>query len=117
MAAEAFIEHNQGRTLGLEGEWLGDFTDRTIEMMGDAHPQVVAEKDRIDRWVRAEEESFGRTLDRGTALLEQIVDQALADKNSWISAGDAFKLHDSFYPGFQPIRTAGISRLIFFCCR
>jgi alanyl-tRNA synthetase len=86
----------QGKALGLEGNWLGEFTDRTIEMMGDAHPQVAAERERIDRWVRAEEESFGRTLDRGTALLEEIVVQALADKNSWISAEDAFRLHDTF---------------------
>ncbi|MBN8866875.1 MAG: alanine--tRNA ligase [Solirubrobacterales bacterium] len=86
----------QGRALGFEGSWLGDFTDRTIEMMGDAHPQVAAERERIDRWVRAEEESFGRTLDRGTALLEEIVEKALADSNSWISAEDAFKLHDTF---------------------
>lgn len=86
----------QGRTLGFEGQWLRDFTDLTIEMMGDAHPQVVAEQDRIDRWVRAEEESFGKTLDRGTALLEQIVEEALASSNSWISASDAFKLHDTF---------------------
>ena len=86
----------RGKALGLEGSWLSDFTDRTIEMMGDAHPQVVAEKDRIDRWVRAEEESFGRTLDRGTALLEELVDRALTEKNSWISAEDAFRLHDTF---------------------
>lgn len=86
----------QGRTLGLGGSWLKDFTDRTIEMMGDAHPQVVAEKERIDRWVRAEEESFGRTLDRGTALLEEIVAEALEQKNSWIRAEDAFRLHDTF---------------------
>jgi len=87
---------HQGRTLGFEGNWLQEFTDRTVEMMGDAHPQLVAEKDRIDRWVRAEEESFGRTLDRGTALLDQLVEKAIAEKQSWISAGDAFQLHDTF---------------------
>ena len=86
----------RGRAIGLEGSWLGDFTDLTVEMMGDAHPQVAAERDRIDRWVRAEEESFGRTLDRGTALLEELVDEALSEKNSWISADDAFRLHDTF---------------------
>ncbi len=86
----------QGRVLGFEGDWLNDFTDRTIEMMGDAHPQLHAEKDRIERWVRAEEESFGRTLDRGTALLDQLVDKAVAEKQSWISAADAFQLHDTF---------------------
>ncbi|MDQ2700638.1 MAG: alanine--tRNA ligase [Actinomycetota bacterium] len=86
----------QGRSLGFEGNWLTEFTDRTVEMMGDAHPQLVAEKERIDRWVKAEEESFGRTLDRGTALLDQLVEKALAEKQSWISAEDAFQLHDTF---------------------
>ncbi|MCO5316372.1 MAG: alanine--tRNA ligase [Solirubrobacterales bacterium] len=86
----------QGRTLGLEGNWLGEFTDRTIEMMGDAHPGLRGEREAIDRWVSAEEESFGRTLDRGTALLEEIVENALAGKHSWIAADDAFRLHDTF---------------------
>ncbi|MCB0827825.1 MAG: alanine--tRNA ligase [Solirubrobacterales bacterium] len=86
----------QGRTLGLEGSWLGEFTDRTIEIMSGAYPAVAAERDRVDRWVGTEEESFGRTLDRGTALLEQLVERAIAAKNSWISADDAFKLHDTF---------------------
>ncbi|MBK5232825.1 MAG: alanine--tRNA ligase [Thermoleophilia bacterium] len=86
----------QGRVLGFEGDWLNDFTDRTIEMMGDAHPQLHAEKDRIERWVRAEEESFGRTLNRGTALLDQLVEKAIAEKQSWISAADAFQLHDTY---------------------
>ncbi len=87
---------HQGRTLGFEGNWLQEFTDLTVEMMGDAHPQLKAEKERIDRWVRAEEESFGRTLDRGTALLDQLVESAIEQKQSWISAADAFQLHDTY---------------------
>jgi len=87
---------HQGRTLGFEGNWLQEFTDLAVGMMGGAHPQLVAAKERIDRWVRAEEESFGRTLDRGTALLDQLVEKALADKQAWISAADAFQLHDTF---------------------
>jgi alanyl-tRNA synthetase len=86
----------QGRALGFEGNWLGEFTDRTVEIMGSAHPQLAAGKQRIDRWVKAEEESFGRTLDRGTALLDELVVQALEQHQSWISAEDAFRLHDTF---------------------
>ena len=86
----------QGRTLGFESGWLSEFTDRTVEMMASAHPQLAAEKDRIDRWVRVEEESFGRTLDRGTTLLNGIVDKAIEEKNAWISPEDAFQLHDTF---------------------
>ncbi len=86
----------QGRTLGLEGSWLGDFTELTIEMMGDAHPVLRSEKAQIAGWVAAEEESFSRTLERGSVLLDELVEQALAAKSAWISAGDAFRLHDTF---------------------
>ncbi len=86
----------QGRNLGFEGSWLGRFTGRTIEIMGDAHPVVASGREKIDRWVRSEEESFGRTLDRGMVLLEQIVEKSLASSNSWVSADDAFQLHDTY---------------------
>ena len=37
--------------------------------MGEAYPELVAERETIARWVGDEEESFGRTLERGTELL------------------------------------------------
>jgi alanyl-tRNA synthetase len=86
----------QGRTLGLEAPWLGRFAERTIEVMGDAYPGLAAERETIARWVGDEEESFGRTLERGTELLEQLVAEAKESGTPWIEAADAFKLHDTF---------------------
>jgi len=86
----------QGRTLGLEAPWLGRFAERTIELMGDAYPELVAERETIARWVGDEEESFGRTLERGTELLERLVAEAKDAGTSWIDAADAFQLHDTF---------------------
>jgi alanyl-tRNA synthetase len=86
----------QGRTLGLESPWLGRFAERTIELMGEAYPELVAERETIARWVRDEEESFGRTLDRGTELLERLVAEAKEQGTSWIDAAEAFKLHDTY---------------------
>ena len=86
----------QGRSLGLEAPWLGRFAERTIELMGDAYPELVAERETIRRWVGDEEESFGRTLERGTELLERLVAEAKASETSWIEAADAFKLHDTY---------------------
>ena len=86
----------QGRTLGLEAPWLGRFAERTIETMGGAYPELEAERATIARWVGDEEESFGRTLERGTELLEQLVADAKQAGTSWIDAADAFKLHDTY---------------------
>src|SRR4029079_11371726 len=43
-----------------------------------------------------EEESFGRTLERGSELLERLIAEARAAETSWIDAADAFKLHDTY---------------------
>ena len=59
----------QGRVLGLEPPFLGRFAERAIELMADAYPHLAAEYGTILRWVGDEEQSFGRTLDRGTELL------------------------------------------------
>jgi alanyl-tRNA synthetase len=86
----------QGRTLGLEAPWLGRFAERTIEIMGGTYPELIAERDTIARWVGDEEESFGRTLERGTELLERLIAEAQESSTSWIDAADAFKLHDTY---------------------
>jgi alanyl-tRNA synthetase len=86
----------QGRTLGLEAPWLGRFAERAIEVMGEAYPELAAERETIARWVGDEEESFGRTLERGTELLERLVAEAKESETSWVEAADAFKLHDTF---------------------
>jgi len=86
----------QGRTLGLESPWLGRFAERTIEIMGEAYPELATERATIERWVGDEEESFGRTLERGSELLERLVGEAEQSGTSWIDAADAFKLHDTY---------------------
>ncbi len=86
----------QGRTLGLEGSWLGLFAERTIEMMSNAHPELAERRESIMRWIAAEEESFGRALDRGSELLAGLVAEAKEQRTSWIDAEDAFKLHDTY---------------------
>ncbi len=86
----------QGRTLGLEAPWLGRFAERTIEIMSGVYPELAAERETIARWVGDEEESFGRTLERGTELLERLTAEAKEAGTSWIDAADAFKLHDTY---------------------
>jgi alanyl-tRNA synthetase len=86
----------QGRTLGLESPWLDAFAERTIEMMSGAYPELAEQRETILRWIGDEEESFGRALDRGTELLGRLVTDAKEQETSWISAEDAFQLHDTY---------------------
>src|SRR5918995_1078793 len=86
----------QGRVLGLEPPYLGRFAERVIEDMGGVYPHLVQHRDTILRWVSDEEESFGRTLARGTALLHELVEDAARQGTSWVDAAEAFKLHDTY---------------------
>ena len=87
---------HQGRVLGLEAPYLGQFAGRAIEIAADAHPHLTQNRDTIMRWVDDEEESFGRTLDRGTERLNHLIDEAKESSTSWVDASEAFKLHDTY---------------------
>ncbi len=86
----------QGRVLGLQPPFFGRFADKVIELMSGAYPQLEAERATIMRWVDDEEESFGRTLDRGTELLAKLIAEAKEAGSAWIDAAAAFQLHDTF---------------------
>ncbi len=87
---------HQGRVLGIAEGFLPKLMERAVEVMGDAYPELREEWPNIERWARAEEEGFGRTLAQGERLLAELADAARAEGTSWISAEDAFKLHDTY---------------------
>ena len=86
----------QGRAIDLETPFMAKFAERALELLAPAYPELAAERETVLRWVRDEEQSFGRTLDRGTELLEDLIDQAEQQQTSWVDAAEAFKLHDTY---------------------
>ncbi len=75
------------------------------EQMGQAYPELVQQQAIIEKILRIEEEQFGRTLDRGMALLEDILSELKGDT---IAGDDVFKLYDTY--GFPADLTADIAR-------
>jgi alanyl-tRNA synthetase len=86
----------QGRAIGIESPFMDKFAERALELLAPAYPELAAQRDTVLRWVRDEEEGFGRTLERGSELLAQLVEESKAVGTSWIDAADAFKLHDTY---------------------
>jgi alanyl-tRNA synthetase len=74
----------QARRIGLED--LYRVPAIVVEQVGPWYPEVPEHAGEIERVVRAEEERFRETLERGTAVFEE-----LAGRDA-ISAEDAFKL-------------------------
>src|SRR3954451_20775280 len=80
----------QGHRLGFEGEFLPKYVDVVTETMGAAYPELTRERDAILRWVRSEEQGFGRTLETGLSMLDELLGRGA------VSGEDAFKLHDTY---------------------
>jgi alanyl-tRNA synthetase len=88
------IQH--GRSLGLGPGTLGRYADIVAETMGGAYPELHAQRDLIVRWIAAEEESFGRTLEQGLTRLDELIARAHDRGDEGIAAADAFQLHDTY---------------------
>ena len=67
-----------------------------IETMGDAYPELTAQKVLIEKVIKEEEESFLRTLETGIRMLDKQMDEAKAAGKNCISGGAAFTLNDTF---------------------
>jgi len=86
----------QGRVLGIEETFLPRLAEQTIEIAGGAYPELGREGETIAMWARSEEEAFLRTLEQGERLLGEVVRRARDQETSWVSAADAFRLHDTY---------------------
>jgi alanyl-tRNA synthetase len=92
----------QGHRLGFQGEFLPKYVDVVMETMGGAYPELGRERDTILRWVTAEEQGFGRTLETGLSMLDDLL------ARGEVSGEDAFKLHDTFgFPIDLTVEIAG----------
>ncbi|MFD1552652.1 alanine--tRNA ligase [Putridiphycobacter roseus] len=92
-------------TLGLEGPFLYELSEKLGEIMGDAFPELLNQKETISKVIYEEEVSFFRTLAQGIKKLDGIIESAKA-KNELILDGEViFELYDTF--GF-PIDLTGL---------
>lgn len=82
-----------GRLLGIDGTFLYKVCETVIKENETAYPNLVEKHDLIVKVIKAEEESFNKTIDTGLNLLENIITQS---DSKVLSGADAFKLQDTF---------------------
>ncbi len=90
-----------GRTLGIYEPFMYKLTDSVIEIMKDAYPYLVDNKKMVDDAIKAEEESFLKTLASGEKRLSELIKSGCK-----ITGSDVFKLYDTY--GFPYELTAEI---------
>ena len=87
--------------LGTEKLVMPKLVETAIEVMGEAHPTLLTNKDFILGVLTKEEESFRQTLKNGLTILETEFESIEADskkskKSLSLSGSSAFLLHDTY---------------------
>jgi alanyl-tRNA synthetase len=78
----------QARSIGLNDLWR--ISEVVTEQMAQWYPELVENRKVVQELLRAEEERFSETLERGLRLFEEIAG------GDGISGADAFRLHDTY---------------------
>jgi alanyl-tRNA synthetase len=82
--------------LGQRAPFMFKLVPVLIAEMGEAYPELPAQKELIMKVTKDEEEAFLRTLDNGIRLLDNVMGAAKKENKKEISGKDAFTLYDTF---------------------
>ena len=82
--------------LGQKRPFMHLLLPTLTEQMGEAYPELVAQRELIDKVMKEEEESFLRTLETGIKLLDKVMADTKAAGKSEISGTEAFTLFDTY---------------------
>lgn len=82
--------------LGQKEAFIYKLLPVLIETMGDAYPELIAQKELIEKVIKEEEDSFLRTLETGIHLLEKKMEETKATGKKTLSGVDAFTLYDTY---------------------
>ena len=79
------------RRLGVEGNFLGEIADATIEKMGHVYPELVNNRDFILTVLRLEEERFQQAFQNGYNMLSEALERI-----ETLDGGTVFRLWDTY---------------------
>jgi alanyl-tRNA synthetase len=85
-----------GRLLGVHEPFLYRAAAWVVDLMGDAYPELVSERVRVEEVVRGEEERFAETLDTGLARIAEYVELHGPGAGRSVDGRFLFTLYDTY---------------------
>jgi len=85
-----------GRKLNLNDPFLYKLVDTLVKTIGNMFPEIKDKKKYVKKIIKAEEESFNATLDRGIELFEEVIKILEKRKEKIIPGEYVFKLYDTY---------------------
>lgn len=86
--AYTFLEQKQA--------FMYRIVDTLIDSMGEAYPEIAAQRELIIKVIKEEEDAFLRTLENGIRLLDNAIATARKEGRTEISGKEAFTLYDTY---------------------
>ncbi len=85
-----------GKKLGFKDNFLYKVCLKVVENMGDAYPELIHNKETIEKIVINEETRFRKTLDKGEKLLNLKIDELSKKNLNTIDGATLFLLYDAY---------------------
>lgn len=85
-----------GKKLGINEAFLYKLVPVVGEIMVSYYPEVLQQKDFIEKVVRTEEERFHETINEGLSLLNEVIKEVKDAKGDTLDGKIIFKLYDTF---------------------
>ncbi len=85
-----------GRMLGCTKPFLHEVCDTVIDENLSAYPELGEKRAYIKKVIQTEEESFAKTIDKGTEILNEMIENLIAKGEKTLDGADVFKLHDTY---------------------
>ncbi|MHC4983315.1 MAG: alanine--tRNA ligase [Planctomycetota bacterium] len=82
--------------LGIGGPFVVELVPVVVELMGDFFGELKDRRQYLEETIRAEEESFGKTLDRGIDLFEKQAEKILKAGRTRLEGEIAFDLYATY---------------------
>lgn len=85
-----------GRLLGYHKAFLHEVCDTVIDENLSAYPELGEKRAYIKKVIQTEEESFAKTIDKGTEILSDMIESLKKLGEKTLKGEDVFKLHDTY---------------------
>lgn len=120
LIAEGLIPSNEGRgyvlrriirragrhikLLGYDRAVFHKFIEPVTIILGTVYPEIINEKERIEKIIKIEEERFLKSLDRAQQVFDEIIEKLKVSDSNIIPGEEVFKLYDTYGLPFDLIR-------------
>ncbi len=94
--------------LDLKEAFIYKLVDTLVDLMGDSFPELISQKNIIEKVIKEEETVFLRTLEKGIRLLDTEMERLKKENKNTVNGTQAFILYDTY--GFPLDLTELIAR-------